>query len=268
MMKKIFYILVLLALFINISCEKLIDVNLNDVEKIIVIDAAVNNVNSDSYISLSYTSNYFDNTETERISGADIVVEDEDGNEIVFTEDSLGKYLNTDFKTKKNSNYRLKVNIEGEDFIAESRCPTIVKLDSIKLFEDDFNFGDEKRYKINCYFQDPPGEKNYYRFRVFSNGVEKPGYIVVNDIFWDGMKVNFPLNNIRAADGADFRVDLQSVNEEVYDYYYTLSRIVGRREDITPGNPISNIKGNAIGLFNPHGLSSKRFTFKTTYVNN
>lgn len=157
--------------------------------------------------------------------------------------------------------YELKILIDKHVFSATSVMPNIkVNLDSI--YTRTYDFGNENLFVVPVY-KDPAGTGNYYRLRQYVNNQFLPGSIARSDKATDGMNMLLPLiyrvdndnGRPQIKPGDKLMVELQSVDEGVYDCYRT---IVNATSDGSgnPANPLTNFKGGAMGVFNACTTSS------------
>ena len=75
------------------------------------------------------------------------------------------------------------------------------------------------------------------------------GFYIVEDRFFNGNTIPYNFNGIALEDQDEVWIELMGIDEANYNYFYTLQRLIGNGQDITPGNPPTNIEGNAIGIF-------------------
>ena len=265
--QKYLYILSI-VLFAFSSCEKVIDIDLNDAAPKIVVEAQITNVKGFNLVSLSKTSSYYSNEPIERIVGAIVEVSDVLDNKYILKEIAPGMYNNKDFVLDSNSKYKLQINTGAEIFESFSKPPSPVKIDSIRIEHSEFspknkghNGSEESQYKITTYFLDNANEVNFYRLKLNVNGEYLYGFYVVDDRVFSGKTIPYKFNNIILNDKDQVNVELLGIDEANYNYFYTLQKLQGNGQDITPGNPPSNIKGNAIGIFGASTLDKMNKVF-------
>jgi hypothetical protein len=257
-MKKLLYIILILGTMLS-SCEKVIDVDLKDAEPKMVVEGYLTNHEGINLVVLSKTNSFYTNEEPEMLIGADVVMIDEFGVNFTLEEIGPGYYNNKNFKGLVNHNYKLSISVDNVILESQSYSPSDVMIDSIKTALSEFggpgsgggrhNDGEKEKYSVTCYFSDPVDEINFYRLRISVNNEYLSGFHVVDDKFFNGKTIPFQFNGIELVDGDELRVELMGIDENNYQYYYTLSRILGAGQDITPGNPPTNIVGDAIGIF-------------------
>jgi hypothetical protein len=116
-------------------------------------------------------------------------------------------------------------------------------------------------------YRDPAGINNGYRFIQYVNGIKDPRIFWENDEFTDGEKVVLQLDtgvdkkddprNIDS--GEEVTIEMQTLDEVIYKYWYTLRSGGGDGTGniASPYNPVTNIKGGALGYFSAHTVSRR-----------
>lgn len=260
---RIIYFLIL-ASFIFSSCEKVIDIDLNNANPRIVVEAQIADRTGLNLVSITRTSNFYSSDLPERVEGATVEITDDMGNNFVFEEIEPGFYHNKVLKSFENHTYNLQITTSDEIIEASSITASSVKIDSLKIESSEFhrgNGGEDNLHKVTCYFMDIPNEKNYYRLRIVVNGDYLSGFYIVDDEFFDGKTIPYSFSGISLYDNDIVWVELMGIDEANFKYYYTLARLDGNGQDITPGNPPSNIVGNAIGIFGSYTFDNKSEVF-------
>jgi len=262
-MKKILYITILAFTFL--SCEKVINVNLKNADPIVVVEGYLTNVEGGNFVSLSKTNSFYNNEEPERLKGAEVTIIDPLGNVFLLNEIESGYYRNPNFKIEASQTYKLEVIVENKLIESFSHSPSLVKIDSLKIEKSKFGTPREdtesSSYKVTCYFNDPINEMNFYRFRLYVNNDILNGFFVMDDKFFNGKTISYQFNGIELNQDDIVKIDLLGIDKNNYEYFYTLSRLMGRGQDITPGNPPSNIEGDAIGIFGANTIDSSTVVF-------
>lgn len=185
------YIKTFIGLFaagaILISCEDVIDPNLQNADPVLVVDAFINNKVEDQVIRLSMTQPYLSQSAPPVVSGATVTVT-YDGGTLNFIEDVAepGAYKwSTDEATSEEvfgeigRNYTLTVVVNGQTFEAFSKINRTVAIDSITFEEDDSPFYPENSYIGQFWAKEPAGTGDTYWIRTYKNGVllSKPSEI-------------------------------------------------------------------------------------------
>jgi hypothetical protein len=250
-LKQIQSLLIFSSLFIATSCEKVIELELNDAEKKIVVEAVLKDNLGDNKILLSYTSAVYTDQNFNKISGATVSVTDKDGTVYTFPEDPIipGYYHNPSFTVLPDNDYTLNVNIDGE--IITSTCHSYAKpsVDSIIWYPSPFTPPSaDTIYMVEYFSVDNVNEVNHYRLRIWLNSVEQTEfYYIGNDDFINGIAYNAPFFGADAHKGDTVMIEINALDKANYTYLYTLSS--NESNSTAPANPTSNLTGNAIGYF-------------------
>lgn len=261
-MKNIF-LACLLTLFLFTSCEKVIDLNLNNSEKKYVIEAVLTDISGTAKVLLTQTKDFTQDNTFEGIGGAIVSIAENGGVPTLFNETSPGVYQSL-ITGSVGKEYTLSVTINGETFTASSVMPQRVNLDSI-FVTDEMLFTDTRKI-VSTIYQDPVGRGNNYRFLQYINGRKITQIIVNNDDYTDGRKIinklfYFPdddQDSLKIKSGDNIKVEMLCINEPIYKYWFSLDRSsTGGSSQATPSNPVSNIKGGALGYFSTHTLQSR-----------
>lgn len=256
-MKQLLKFVLALGLFaFMLSCEKVIDVPLNDGDRRIIVEAVGRNFDGESYVLLSMSGAVY-NQESgyDPVIGASVSVTDGDGLVSIFNEDPLnpGTYLNADFATLPNKTYDLSIAIDGEiSLSAQSQTMNMPVLDSlnyIPLVGGGFaGGGTDTSYLVFYSFVDDPYQTNFYRIRPFVNGKGDDNFYLNNDRLSNGEQITAPIFGTDVEPGDTVLIELISMDEGAYDYLSTLSSaLTSGAFSAAPANPVSNIEGDAIG---------------------
>ncbi|MFY7900832.1 MAG: hypothetical protein ACOVNY_11655 [Chitinophagaceae bacterium] len=260
-MKKkhsILYIAIL-ALLVT-SCEKVIDLELDTTTPIIVIDGQVtNSTDIGSKVLLSYTNKVKSDNRMLPLVGATVTIQEDNGTIYSLPELSNGIYKNLNLVGSIGKTYHLKVVTNGVTFTASSKMPIRVNLDSL-VVEDFPNFGKTLKV-VTPFYNDPKGFGNNYNLQLYKNGRLIKDAFAYDDAFIDGKKVSFPLIYSRESDefkkGDIIDVVMNCVDFNNYKYWFSFSQSSTGSPLAVPDNPITNISGNAIGIFGANTYQKK-----------
>ena len=256
-MKKIAYILGLIVL--ASSCQKVIDVDLNESSQVIVIEGNFTAKDSTVRVKISLTSSYFNSDPSMTVDNA--LVSITDGNGVVSVVPSIGNgvYELTSYDPTFDMEYTLTVNGFGEVYTAKCNLVTPVALKPITYQFFDGFFGAEGGYAAFMNFNDPAGVENYYlavlglNGEVFDNIDE---VFLQNDQLTDGNFIQRPLFANDFFDiGDTVFMELRAVDKIAFDYTSELQSIAGGSNSAAPGNPTTNWNNGALGFFNAYGVS-------------
>lgn len=183
-MKRLLYLITILFLGGNFSaCEDIIQVNVEQKQKKIVVDAFIDNRHQTQTIRLTESIPFFDIPGTEPpLTTANVLLVDTTGGgisgaPIIFTHDSMGYYRWTPNPVsgdtlKVGHSYALII-VEGLDTLigGATLFPTVSRIDSLRTVPVEGNgppFIDSGRY-CEIFAYDLPGIENYYWFKTFRN---------------------------------------------------------------------------------------------------
>lgn len=179
---------ILFSIFVGsvlVSCgnlEQTVTPDLQQVTPKVVVEGLVTNEeNSVQTVNLSYSTDYYDTGETEKISNATVTVEDDLGNLYEYAEstDTPGSYM-AEFTGEVGRTYNLSVMVDGQLYEASETMFRVTDFDSLtwiideeekaELEEDNDTSGEF--YDVLMYVQEPPETEDFYRFKFFTNGEE------------------------------------------------------------------------------------------------
>lgn len=251
-------------LFILSSCEKVIELDLNEAEKKYVIEAVITDQPGTAKVLITQTKNFDDDNNFPGISGATVTIAENGGAITSLTETSPGVYEAAGLAGSPGKTYQLTVNIGGNTFTASSTMLQKVNLDSVYV-TDEFLFTDTRKI-ANVDYQDPAGRGNSYRFIQYINNKKEDEIFVQNDDYTDSRNVNsklffFPEDDDTAShikSGDTLRIEMLCIDQPIYTYWFSLIRsATGSDGQATPSNPVTNMQGGALGYFSAHTFQRK-----------
>lgn len=258
-------IFLLSVLSVFSSCEKVIDVDLSNAEKKFVIEGVVTDKAGTGFVKISRTKNFDDDNFWDPVSGATVKIQENGTTTYTLTESmNAGIYESPLLLGKSGSKYNLTVTVNGETFTAQSTMPALVDLDTIYV-SDELIFTSTRKI-VNAVFDDPPGLGNSYRFVQYVNGLQETQTLIRNDDYSDGRRIINKLfyfstddeekRNIKSGD--QIMIDMFCIEPAIYKYWFSLDRsAIGNGQQATPSNPVSNIKGGALGYFSAQTVQTK-----------
>jgi hypothetical protein len=250
------------------SCTKTITLDLNSSDPKIVIEGNITDELGPYLVKLSKTINFSDANVFPAVSGAQVILSDNFGNKDTLTETSSGNYYTNSIQGISGRTYTLQVQAEGKNFQAVSSMPAKVNLDSVTFLKSSFgsqNAG-EVTYVAIPRFSDPLNPANFYRFIITLNDTLDTGIFVDNDNLINGLPYQRPIfsNELSPKLNDSVLLEMQCIDEPVYDYFYSLNASIGQGPSATtPANPTSNIQGEgALGFFSAHTVQRKKVQVK------
>lgn len=240
------------------ACEDVIDIDLNEGDPRIVIEAEINNLANNQEIRVSRTVSFTEDQPFSPVSDARVVVTDERGREVEFIPGAPGVYTTDRLRGVPGSTYTLEVIVNDETYTATSTMPTVVPVDSVSSSSGEF-FGVSRR-ALHVHFQDPPDKPNYFRYRMSVNESPFVNVGLFNDKFNNGRYVTHDLINldINLQIGDQVVVVRNEIDEPVHRYWFGV--VMLNPGVATPSNPPSNITGGALGYFSAQTVVVIRMT--------
>ena len=262
-MKKI-KIATIFSLLALTACEDVIEIDLDNIESILVIEAVITDQTIQQTVKLTKTGNYFEPGIYPAISSANVILSDNLGKSENLSEVNPGIYQTTHLLGTAGVVYNLSVEVEDMEYTAVAEMPVKVNIETLstEFFETTPHF--DEGYMVKCNFTDPAGISNYYRFKIYENGVllnSSSDFVLRDDKIFDGNTVQIPLSIKTFQINDTVTIELLSLNKDTYDYYNTLvggsSGPAGMMSSSTPANPVSNISNSAMGYFGVYTISTK-----------
>jgi len=254
-MSKIFKYF-LLSTIVFTSCEKVIEIKLDDASRQIIIEGLIDDLGNPAVVKINRTVSFSSDT-FDFVSGALVTISDDIGNNDTLVEDNKGIYNSTSLKGIPGHTYFLKVIIEGEIYESACRMPERKLIDSIgyvyNRLSDPFT---KPGYQTACYFTNKSGKREYFRFRYFINRNEFIGFNLASS---GGGVEQFIFGDGEIKNGDSITVYLLSIDKEVHSYLSNLERIATPVFQVfTPYNPTSHISNNALGYFLAYSTDSMK----------
>lgn len=261
MKNTINFIFALTMMFLFFSCEEVVDVDLNNAEPQLVIEANVNDTTGPYYVYISKTVVFSQNNNFNGVGGAFVTLTDNTGLKDTLSEVTTGIYETNTLTGRLGTSYSLFAIVEGKQYTSTSYLPFKTKLDSLYTTTNGGGgFGNPNKIAVVPKYRDTPGVRNFYRFILYINGEQTNDYFVQNDANRDGQMFAQPLRSRTEIKSGDLlTVEMQCIDENVYKYFYSLSLNFrkGLNQTQTPTNPPTNIAGGNLGYFNAHTLFRK-----------
>lgn len=249
-----------------ISCEKVIEVDLNDADKAIVIEASITNEKQPYILNISKTSSFFSSKSGNKVSGATVSVRVDKGKPRFFNELSPGVYVLDRTVAFAGYWYIIDVEYEGIIYSAKSFLNEAVPIVDLGFsYFDGYGFFDSG-YKVSCYIREPGDKVNFYRIKYFVNGklITDKGESLYTDKLINGKEIGIGQRTLVFNESDTLTVELQSIDKNAYEYFSTLENIISERwqQNASPANPISNFNNGALGYFSAYSFSRKTVIIK------
>ena len=243
-MPKQYIYLVILGMFILTACEDVVDVDLEESEPRLVVDASIiwtkGTDGSEQEIILSRTSPFYDEG-MDIVTDAQITVTSEAGQEFEFLYSANGRYINTNFEPALNERYYLEILYQEELYTATEILTPVTDIDFVEQSEAGGFSGED--IEIKAYYTDPADEENYYLFRFFDENFSLEFY---EDEFTNGNQIFGYYSTEDLEEGDLIQIEMEGISKAYYEYLFILRSQVGTNE----GGPFetmpATVKGNII----------------------
>jgi len=248
MSKKILSLLVLISL---VSCEDVVDVNLDTAAPRLVIDANIlwqkGTSGNEQVIKLSTTSDYFSNV-IPPVLGATVFVTNSSATVFNFIDvQNNGQYVCTNFIPVINETYTLTVQVNGITYIATDKLLATPSIENVQQTTVQGVIGDIIQVKF--FFQDNGSEDNDYLVTVQKEPEVIPELGVIEDRFFQGNQMFGFYSDEELEVGNNLQFKLQGITRRYYNYMSKLINITS-----SGGNPFATppatLRGNIINQNN------------------
>ena len=259
-MKKVIYYLLGLLWFS--SCETVVQLELNDGDKTLVVESYLEFSDTTdtglARVYLTESSNFYGNTSPNVVSNATILIKDT----YVLDEDpdSLGYYIsNTPIPYFGEETFDIDIvaDIDGVEghWMASNDFTNVPKIDTIyyDYLQAEPPFQDEGYYVL-IKFNDPVEELNFYHLTVLIddtlsfelNGGTKRS-LILRDEYSNGSDFKFIVNDEPLKEGQTLKLILSSITEDMYYYYFNMYTLLTETSGIGSPPPFP-LYGNVLSL--------------------
>lgn len=280
-MKNIFIILFLSNIILISSCTDVIELDLSDQERVLVVEGTVNDIDSVHWLQLSYTGDYFNPElpDYQSQKGAEVLIFRNGTFLDTMRYNAQNQRFESEFKAIEGESYHIEFTLEnGEEY---STTPEEIKpvsdIDSIRYkYQTPQGFFPE-RWQILIYTQEIPGLGNFYQWRIYLNDEyqSRPfDMLYANDDLVEGNYIaDFEIFNInrerydelkRLKSGPlKVKVEQMGINRNYFNFLQSFQRNAFVGGPFSP--PAAEIKGNvfkkgtrerALGYFNALSIRS------------
>ncbi|HSI69444.1 MAG TPA: DUF4249 family protein [Gillisia sp.] len=257
-MKKLIILLAVLGLS---SCEEVVEVDLEQSEPRLVIEASILTVKdvatNPQYIKLSLTTAYFDEN-IPPAAGASVIIADDDSMTYIFEEIDPGIYINDNFIPETGKTYELEIIYEEEVYRASETFIPVVSIDYVEQ-DNTGGFGGED-IELKAYYTDPPEPGNFYLFRFMH---EELSLQIYDDEFTNGNQTFAFFSDEDLSPGDVVNFEIQGISRRFYEYMFILRSQAG-----VGGGPFetqpTTVRGNIVNTTNPDNFPFGYFRLSET----
>lgn len=249
------YIVLILTSFSILSCEDVVDVDLDTANPKLVIDASLKwqkgETGNVQTINLSTTTDFYSNTIPPATGATVSIINLSSDITIIynFIETTPGTYVCINFNPIINDEYQLTVVYAGQTYKATSKLmPTPeIEFDEQTMIP---GFGGDEMVQVKFYFVDNGNEDNFYLVGAKNSNIVYPEYGVITDEFFQGnmMFGVYIDEELKAGDVIDY--SLQGITEKYNNYMNKLLSIAGSDGGGPFATPPATLRGNIVNQNN------------------
>ncbi|PWH87085.1 DUF4249 domain-containing protein [Brumimicrobium oceani] len=258
-MKNILYITFLFLLTAT-SCQKVIDLKVDDTEPKIVLEARYDATKEEVWVRISKTIDVFSAENYPQIKGAQVEIIDENGVSTPLADQGDGTYLFENYVPIFDSEYAIKIVVDGETYEASDYLKNVVPLDSLSTEFQEASAFSEEGYVVFMNATDPFGSNYYGAIRKVNGEYRKElgDEFLFDDSFSEGNTQSVPIFSELYQVGDTVQIELNSYSEKTYNYLNQLRAIAsGSEVSAAPANPVNQWSKEALGHFSAFGYDTK-----------
>jgi hypothetical protein len=251
------------------GCTEIVSIDLNSAAPKLVVDGYVSNQPGPYTIRLSRSTNYFTSKASPPVSGAQVIISDDQGLSETLLENKQGDYQSHTLHGMPGRRYTLFVNTESERYTGSATLNDTVHIDSLsyKLIPPMPGSQDPPSVSVDCWFHDPAPIGNYYGLRLYKNSSlirDISNNRVISDHLTNGTYMHESQNEGSLMPGDTVQIDLVTFDKSAYDFYNSLKQTLntGNPFSAPPANPITNLSNGALGYFGAYAVTSKKIILK------
>lgn len=239
---KIVTLFSLLFVLLFLSCDKVVELDLETGDPKIVIDAEIiwekGTSGSEQSIKITRMAPYYSPT-TPKVSGAQVRVENSNGDIFTFNEVEPGLYKCTNFVPAIDMEYKLFVQVDGQTLTATEKLISVPKIERIdQEFMADVT--GEDLIVVTFYYKDPADQANYYLTDYKTDLLPYPEYTSTSDEFVNGNEINEKFTDTDLKPGKVLDITHRGISKNFYNYMNLIL-------EATNSNPFGAVPGNIRG---------------------
>lgn len=253
---KLFIALIIGTLVVS-SCTKVIDVNLNEANTVLVIEANYRAEDSTVNVLVTQTSNYFSNDPQPLINDAIVTITDYLGNVTSIPFIANGNYELTSYIPVFGTAYTISVVHGGITYTSSSTMNSPISQNPVFYEFTEGFFGSGSGYLVYLSYLDPVVEGDYTMAYLTINGElnsELSDIILSDDKLSNGNLIVRPLFQDLYEVDDTVHIELRTVSKDFYGYFTELQSLTDP-SSAAPANPDYQWTNNALGYFSAYSSS-------------
>lgn len=273
-MKKLNFIIVFFISFFFLSCEEVVDVDLDTAPPKLVIEAAINwskgTTGNQQTIKLTTTTGYFQNV-IPVVSNAVVFVKNSKNEQFNFTEvPKTGRYVCNNFKPEIEETYTLTVINAGTTYAATETLKSVAPITRVEQNNEGGITG--KDIEVKAFYTDPADDENYYLFKYTYSNKVTANFYVSEDKFYQGNEIFSQSDDDELEVGDNIEIAHIGISKQYYNYMSILVSIAGSNVGGPFQSPPATVKGNIInttdkanyplGYFSLSEIDTKKYTIQ------
>lgn len=247
-MKRIYSFIYLFLLLMTTGCEEVVNVDLNEGESRLVIEASIVWVKgtdgNNQQIRISRSTPFYEN-EMPGVDDAEVRIVNEAGQQFNFESKGNGLYATSNFEPVIDQYYSLQIDYDNQLFEATEKLESVVIIDSVVQSRSGGFAGDE--YEIKAYYTDPAETEDYYLFN-FRN--ESLFLEIYEDEFTNGNAIFGYFSDEEIELDDTISIEVEGISKDYYEYLFILRSQVGTNQ----GGPFetmpATVRGNIVNKTN------------------
>lgn len=258
-------------IFLTRSLAFFTELGIDDLEDSYVNDATITVSDGDRTVQLSeFCSRDLDEASRQFASAfLGVDVDSLPFNLCVYTDPTFSMF------GEEGKTYSLTIEADGEVYSAQTTIPVHVPLRNLR-FVDPPGAPSDSLLELRVTIDDPTGVANYYRYftAVDDSGLIAPDASVIDDPFFDGQELEFPLSRAQLPNegfdlatfglyrrGTRARIKWMCLDQAQFDFWNTLEFTLANQGPFSSYTRVdSNIEGDALGIW--AGFSASYYSLR------
>lgn len=273
------FIALWISLFL-VSCEEVINVDLDQSKPQLAVDALLTFDDGPQTVRLTMTGGYFDQSKAQGATGAGVRITSNLGQNLILSEDlaNPGNYGLDSLKGQVGEIFTLRIDYKGESFEATSQRMRGTAIDTLHPELRESQFGQKAGWYANLVARDSLGTGDFYWIRTTLNGnkarlTQNLNQSIVADAAFDlgsadGLEFIYPIrNSINLNDpylpGDLLEVEILSIDFENWRF---LKEMQTQLTNVGLfAEPMANVRGNVKNI-NPNSSTKAVGSFGVARV--